>query len=60
APRRTPTPVAVDPGRGAREDAAGITSRVRSRDAPASRFCWQCRKPLHARSNRCPFCGETQ
>ncbi len=24
------------------------------------KFCWQCRKPLHARSDRCPFCGETQ
>ena len=24
------------------------------------RFCWHCRKPLHARSARCPFCGEAQ
>ena len=23
-------------------------------------FCWQCHKPLHARTDRCPFCGETQ
>ena len=28
--------------------------------AAAPRFCWHCRKPLHARSDRCPFCGETQ
>jgi serine/threonine protein kinase len=59
-PRRTPTPVAVDVGRAGREDAAGIKARVRSREAPASRFCWHCRKPLHARTDRCPFCGETQ
>jgi eukaryotic-like serine/threonine-protein kinase len=35
-------------------------ARARTRDAPAARFCWQCRKPLHARASRCPFCGETQ
>ena len=23
-------------------------------------FCWQCHKPMHARTDRCPFCGETQ
>lgn len=23
-------------------------------------FCWQCHKPLHARADRCPFCGENQ
>jgi serine/threonine protein kinase len=34
--------------------------RIRSRDTPASRFCWHCRKPLHARTSRCPFCGESQ
>ncbi len=27
---------------------------------PVARFCWCCRKPLHARSDRCPFCGEVQ
>ena len=25
---------------------------------PAGRFCWHCRKPLHARADHCPFCGE--
>ncbi len=30
---------------------------VQSREA-APKFCWQCRKPLHARTDRCPFCGE--
>ncbi len=44
APRPSPTP-----------------ARLRTtREAPAARFCWQCRKPLPARSSRCPFCGENQ
>jgi serine/threonine-protein kinase len=37
-----------------------IQSRLKAREAPAPRFCWHCRKPLHARSDRCPFCGEAQ
>lgn len=37
-----------------------IQTRLKAREAPPARFCWHCRKPLHARSNRCPFCGETQ
>jgi eukaryotic-like serine/threonine-protein kinase len=37
-----------------------IHSRLKAREAPQPRFCWHCRKPLHARSARCPFCGETQ
>ncbi|MDE3154694.1 MAG: protein kinase [Acidobacteriota bacterium] len=37
-----------------------IHSRLRARDTPQPRFCWHCRKPLHARSDRCPFCGEAQ
>jgi serine/threonine-protein kinase len=37
-----------------------IHSRLRAREAPAARFCWHCRKPQHARSDRCPFCGEQQ
>jgi serine/threonine protein kinase len=39
---------------------AAVASRLRQRDTPAPRFCWQCRKPLHARTDRCPFCGESQ
>jgi len=38
----------------------GLYARLRPRATPASTFCWQCRKPLHARADRCPFCGETQ
>jgi serine/threonine protein kinase len=37
-----------------------IRSRIQARGTPQARFCWQCRKPLHARSDRCPFCGEAQ
>ena len=43
-----------------RDDAQGIQTRLRAREAPAARFCWHCRKPLHARTDRCPFCSETQ
>jgi eukaryotic-like serine/threonine-protein kinase len=32
----------------------------RGREAREARFCLQCRKPLHARADRCPFCGEPQ
>ena len=35
-------------------------NRPRTTRPPASRFCWQCLKPLHARANRCPFCGQMQ
>ena len=38
----------------------GFQSRSKTRDSPSARFCWQCHKPLHARTDRCPFCGETQ
>jgi serine/threonine protein kinase len=37
-----------------------IQGRLRAREAPAPRFCWHCRKPLHSRTDRCPFCGEAQ
>jgi len=37
-----------------------IQVRLKAREAPQPRFCWHCRKPLHARSDRCPFCGEAQ
>jgi serine/threonine protein kinase len=34
--------------------------RIKAREQPQARLCWHCNKPLHARSNRCPFCGENQ
>jgi eukaryotic-like serine/threonine-protein kinase len=52
-PPRPSTPAAS-------EDAQDIQSRLKARETPQPRFCWHCRKPLHARSNRCPFCGEAQ
>jgi eukaryotic-like serine/threonine-protein kinase len=48
-------PVAIPP-----ENARDIQNRLRARETPQPRFCWHCRKPLHARSARCPFCGEAQ
>jgi hypothetical protein len=46
--------------RAPREDAQSIQSRLKARDAAQGRFCWNCRKPLHARADQCPFCGESQ
>jgi predicted amidophosphoribosyltransferase len=37
-----------------------IQTRLKARETPQPRFCWHCRKPLHARADRCPFCGEAQ
>jgi eukaryotic-like serine/threonine-protein kinase len=37
-----------------------IRKRLKARDVPKKGFCWHCRKPLHARSDSCPFCGEKQ
>jgi serine/threonine-protein kinase len=54
-PRRTPRPTPADSA-----NTEDIQSRLKAREAPQPRFCWHCRKPLHARADRCPFCGETQ
>ncbi|HEY3120494.1 MAG TPA: protein kinase, partial [Vicinamibacteria bacterium] len=35
-----------------------IRKRLKARDVPKRGFCWHCRKPVHARSDTCPFCGE--
>ena len=37
-----------------------IRKRLKAREVPKKGFCWHCRKPLHARADTCPFCGETQ
>jgi serine/threonine-protein kinase len=44
----------------AEANVAEIQSRLRARETPPARFCWHCRKPLHARTARCPFCNEAQ
>jgi serine/threonine protein kinase len=41
-------------------DAAEIQLRLRPRETPQPTFCWHCRKPLQARTARCPFCRELQ
>jgi len=62
--RRTPRPsglVAPLSGGSDTEGSEEIQTRLKAREAPLSpRFCWHCRKPLHARASRCPFCGEGQ
>lgn len=55
-PAVAPTPPALP----AKHDAHDIQTRLRARETPQPRFCRYCRKPLHARSTRCPFCGEAQ
>jgi serine/threonine protein kinase len=54
---RRPRPADAEVANASPDD---LQVRLRARDAPAARFCWHCRKPLHARSDRCPFCGEAQ
>jgi serine/threonine-protein kinase len=48
------------PPSGGRDRPADVGFRLKTPPAAAARFCWHCRKPLHARTERCPFCGETQ
>src|SRR5215204_4268616 len=55
-PRRTPGPVTAH-GESGPESVQDIQTRLKAREGPAPRFCWHCRKPLHARTDRCPFCG---
>jgi serine/threonine protein kinase len=42
------------------ENVSDIQSRLKARETPQARFCWHCRKPLQARTAKCPFCGEAQ
>jgi eukaryotic-like serine/threonine-protein kinase len=61
APRRAARATAAAESTGAiAGDVQEIHSRLKARETPQPRFCWHCRKPLHARSDRCPFCGEAQ
>ena len=48
--------VTVDAG----DSVAQIQSRLKARAIPQASFCWHCRKPLQARTAKCPFCGESQ
>jgi hypothetical protein len=42
------------------ESADDIQARLKARATPQPKFCWRCRKALHARNDKCPFCGEPQ
>jgi eukaryotic-like serine/threonine-protein kinase len=56
-----PTPRRRAAGAAPKEaNVAEIQSRLRSRETPQPGFCWHCRKPLQARTAKCPFCGEVQ
>ena len=60
-PRGTARATPRSAGGAGADEGQDIQSRLKARDTTtAPRFCWQCRKPLHARSDRCPFCGEAQ
>jgi serine/threonine-protein kinase len=59
-PVRTRRPGSSSQDDAAQEGVQEIQARLRARETPQSRFCWHCRKPLHARNDRCPFCGEPQ
>jgi serine/threonine protein kinase len=59
-PSRTPRTLGATWGAAETPADDDIQSRLRARESPQPRFCWHCRKPLHARSDRCPFCGEAQ
>jgi serine/threonine protein kinase len=59
-PGAHPAAAGVGPVASGPEDVQNIHNRLRARETPQPRFCWHCRKPLHARSARCPFCGEAQ
>ena len=52
SPRQTPLPPVDGP--------SPPRARTPAQAAPGPRFCWNCRKPLHARTDRCPFCREPQ
>jgi serine/threonine-protein kinase len=53
---RRPAPVAGAAASGGQD----IQARLKAREPLQPRFCWKCGKPLHARADRCPFCGEAQ
>lgn len=60
APRPAPAPDRRDePPRASARARVHVTPRRLGTAAPSSgRFCPRCHKPLHARADRCPFCGE--
>ncbi len=58
APRRPWRPAAVGTVGGG--DMQDIQARLKARETPQGRFCWNCGKALAARAEACPFCRERQ
>ena len=61
APRPAPAPDRhTAPPRETAHARVHVTPRRLRTGTPATgRFCPRCHKPLHARADRCPFCGES-
>jgi eukaryotic-like serine/threonine-protein kinase len=58
-PRRPWRPANL-PAPGTGDEMQDIQQRLRAREAPQARFCWNCGKALPARAELCPFCSERQ
>jgi serine/threonine-protein kinase len=56
-PRTTPPPA---PGPASEQVPVPRPRGADASPGAGARFCWNCRKPLHARTHKCPFCGEPQ
>ncbi len=59
-PKRRWRPAPTSGGSAAVDEAQEIQTRLKAREIVQPRFCWKCGKALHARTDRCPFCGEGQ
>jgi serine/threonine-protein kinase len=57
-PRRPWRPASL--AAGAVDEMQDIQQRLKAREAPSARFCWNCGKALPARAETCPFCRERQ
>jgi eukaryotic-like serine/threonine-protein kinase len=58
-PRRPWRPATL-PAVGTVDEMQDIQQRLKAREAPLARFCWNCGKALAARTEACPFCRERQ
>ncbi len=59
-PRRSWTPVPASGAASNSPEMQDIHARLKARESAQGRFCWNCRKALHAKTDRCPFCSERQ
>ncbi|MCA1586010.1 MAG: serine/threonine protein kinase [Acidobacteria bacterium] len=60
SPRRPWRAAKVTAGAAVSDEVQDIHARLKARESPQPRFCWKCRKSLHARADQCPFCSEPQ